>query len=105
MKTDEEKLKKNLHHFLMKSYSSLTFMKKEKEVVVTKLKVEGPIDLKEGDFGDGFNYFVSCWGNITMSISDNETMTKPMSFSLTILSEDDFVKAIKDNRIQIYDKF
>ena len=105
MNISEEELKRNLHQFLMKSYSNLTFMKNGKNVVVTKLKIEGPIDLKEGDFGDGFNYFVNCWGNITLSMSDEETMTKPMYFSFTIQSEDDSVKAIKDDKVQIYDNF
>ena len=105
MKIDEEKLKKNLRNFLMGSCSSLTFRQNGNDVIVKEIKIEAPIDLKEGVYGDGFNYSVKGFGNICVSLSNGDTLTKIMAFSLTILSDDDSIKAVQDNKVEIWDKF
>lgn len=105
MKADEEKVKRNLETYLKGHITSISFFNKAREVVVGKFKIEGPIVLTEGDYGDGFNYSVKSWANIETSTDENSSITKPMEFNLTIKVEGDDVTAIKNNRIDISDKF
>ena len=105
MKANEEKVKKNLETYLKEHITSISFFDKAREVVVGKFKIEGSIVLTEGDYGDGFNYSVKSWANIETSIDENSSITKPMTFNLTIKFKGDDVVAIENNRIYISDKF
>ena len=105
MKADEKKVKRNLETYLKGHITSISFFNKAREVVVGKFKIEGPIVLTEGDYGDGFNYSVKSWANIEILTDENSSITKPMEFYLTIKVEGDDVTAIKNNRIDISDKF
>ena len=105
MKADEEKVKRNLEAYLKEHITSISFFNKAREVMVGKFKIEGPIVLTEGDYGDGFNYSVKSWANIETSIDENSSITKPMTFNLTIKVKGDDVIDIENNRINISDKF
>lgn len=104
MKADEEKVRNNFRTYLKESITSISFYDKSKEVVVGKFKIEGSIELTEGDYGNGFNYSVSSWANIETFGDESSSITKPMRFNLIIKVEGDNVVAIKDNRVDIAEK-
>lgn len=105
MKADEEKVKKNFETYLKEHITSISFFDKAREVVIGKFKIEGPIAFTEGEYGGGFNCSIKSWANIETLIDENSSITKPMEFYLTIKVEGDDVTAVKNNRIDICDKF
>ena len=105
MKIDEEKVKRNFCTYLKNSITIMSFFDKSRKVLIGKFKIESPIVLTKGDFGDGFNYSVKSWANIEMSEDDNSSLAKPMNFELVIKVEEDEIVAVKENKIYISDKY
>lgn len=105
MKIDEEKVKRNFSSYLRNHVTFMSFFDKSKKLLIGKFKIEGPIVLTEGDFGNGYNYSVKSWANIEILEDNNSSLTKPKNFELVIKVDGDDVIAVKENKIYIFDKY
>jgi hypothetical protein len=101
----EEQIKAYIKNLLKLQQPSITFFIGSKRVEVCNMKSIQIDSLITGDYGDGYNGFVRGNADIGIIVNNNDCLSNPKSFELTIKIEGDKVVDVKDNRVNLQNKF
>ena len=101
----EEQIKAYIKNLLKLQQPSITFFIGSKRVEVCNMKSIQIDSLIIGDYGDGYNGFVRGNADIGIIVNNNDCLSNPKSFELTIKIEGDKVVDVKDNRVNLQNKF
>lgn len=105
MLPDLEIVKKEIVALLKSATSEHSFFRKGELVKVCNWERVQVTDLIEGNYPDSFNYMVKGEGGLGILKNESDCLTEQRIFQLIIKVEGDNVTAIKDNRVEIIDKY